>query len=409
MRQSQLFSKSTKDIAKDEQSVNAQLLIRGGYVDKLMAGVYSWLPLGLRVIKKIEQIVREEMNKIGGQELLLPALQPKQIWDQTGRWETLDVLYRLPDDGVAFGPTHEEVVTPLAKQFIRSYKDLPVAVYQIQTKFRNEPRAKSGVLRGREFIMKDLYSFHATAADLAAYYEQVHGAYNQIFTRLGLGELTHYTYASGGTFSKYSHEFQAVTPAGEDTIHICPACGQAINDEIKGETATCPGCGGADWQTTMASEVGNIFQLQTKFSEPFDLTYQAADGSVHPVIMGCYGIGISRLVGVITEVFHDDKGIMWPVAVAPYRAHLLALGAEAVEVANAVYDQLTAAGIEVLFDDRPEASAGQKLAEADLLGLPVRLIVSAKVPAGQVEYKLRRDDAVEQLPVAEAISRLTNL
>ncbi|MEK7139339.1 MAG: aminoacyl--tRNA ligase-related protein [Patescibacteria group bacterium] len=406
MRQSQLFSKSTKDVAKDEESINAQLLIRGGYVDKLMAGVYSFLPLGWRVIQKIETIVREEIAAVGGQELLLPALQPKQLWEKTGRWTTLDVLYRLADDGVAFGPTHEEVVTPLAKRFIHSYKDLPKQVYQIQTKFRHEPRAKSGLLRGREFIMKDLYSFHATSEDLDVYHEAVRLAYGKIYQRLGLGELTHYTYASGGTFAKYSHEFQTITPAGEDTIHVCQGCQQAVNEEIKGETTNCPNCQGTDWLATQASEVGNIFKLQTKFSEPFELTYQTATGKLQPVVMGCYGLGISRLMGVLVEVFHDERGIVWPAAVAPYQVHLLALGEEAAGAERAE-KELTAAGIEVLFDDRPDVSAGQKLKESDLLGLPVRLVISNKVAAGQVEYKLRASDQAEQLTIKEAIKRLT--
>ncbi|MBI5621394.1 hypothetical protein HY933_00825 [Candidatus Falkowbacteria bacterium] len=411
MKQSQLFSKTLKVAPKDEPSQNAQLLIRGGYVDKLMAGVYSLLPLGWRVMKNIEAIIREEMNAIGGQELYLPSMHPKVNWQQTGRWDSLDVLYRLAEDDVAFGPTHEEVIAPLAKKFVQSYRDLPLAVYQIQNKFRRERRAKSGLLRGREFIMKDLYSFHADEADLDAYYERVRGAYERIFARLGLGRQTHYTYAAGGSFSKYSHEFQTVTAAGEDTIHICAGCGRAINEEIKAEMAVCPGCGGTDFTAAAAVEVGNIFKLKTKYSDPFKLTYTDATGTEQPVLMGCYGIGLQRLMGTIVEVFADDQGIVWPVAVAPYRVHLIGLNLDDPSVraqAAKVYQELQQAGLAVLFDDRPEATAGAKFADADLLGMPVRLLVSAKT-GGKVEYKLRTGTTAELLDTAAALAAIKAL
>jgi len=408
MRQSQLFCQTRKETPKEEQSINAKLLIRAGLVDKVMAGVYTLLPLGLRVVRKIEAVVREEMNAIGGQELLMPALQPRTNWEQTGRWDTLDVLYKLPDDDVAFGPTHEEIVAPLAKQFIHSYKDLPKAVYQIQTKFRNEPRAKSGLLRGREFVMKDLYSFHRTEADLDAYYEKVADAYRRVFDRLGIGEQTYFTYAAGGTFSKYSHEFQTLTAAGEDTVYIHPQQLLAINQEIKAEVSQIPELAEEELIEKTACEVGNIFKLKTKFSDPFKVTYADEQGKEQPVIMGCYGIGITRLMGVLVELFHDDKGICWPKVVAPYAVHLLSLAGENSSVAkqaDAVYQALQQAGVEVLYDDRADASAGEKFASSDLIGLPVRLVVSAKT-GEQVEYKERTKTEAVLLSVAEVISRL---
>lgn len=411
MRQSELFCFTRKETPKEEQSINAQLLLRGGYIDKVMAGVYTLLPLGLRVVRKIETVVREEMNAIGGQEILMPALQPRANWEQTGRWETLDVLYKLPDDDVAFGPTHEEIVAPLAKQFIHSYKDLPKAVYQIQTKFRNEPRAKSGLLRGREFIMKDLYSFHRTEADLDLYYDTVTAAYRRVFDRLGIGDATYFTYASGGTFSKYSHEFQTVTAAGEDTIHCHEQQRLAINQEIKADVEQIPELADQKLTERTACEVGNIFKLNTKFSTPFKVTYADEQGKEQAVIMGCYGIGITRLMGVLVELFHDDRGICWPKAVAPYAVHILSLAGENTAVANqadAVYTALQQAGIEVLYDDRAGVSAGEKFATSDLLGLPVRLVISAK-SGDRVEYKERTSTDTTMLTVAEAIARVTTI
>lgn len=409
MRQSELFCQTRKETPKEEQSINAKLLLRAGFIDKVMAGVYTLLPLGLRVVRKIETVVREEMNAIGGQELLMPALQPRANWEQTGRWNTLDVLYKLPDDDVAFGPTHEEIVAPLAKQFIHSYKDLPKAVYQIQTKFRNEPRAKSGVLRGREFIMKDLYSFHCSEADLDTYYEKVTAAYQNVFNRLGIGEQTYLTYAAGGTFSKYSHEFQTLTAAGEDIIYIHSEKHLAINQEIKAEVDQIPELAGKELIESTACEIGNIFKLKTKFSDPFKVTYTDEQGKEQPVIMGCYGIGITRLMGVLVELFHDDKGICWPKTAAPYAVHLLSLAGENAVVAkqaDVVYQALQQAGVEVLYDDRTDVSAGEKFAGSDLIGLPVRLVVSAKT-GEQVEYKERIKTEATLLSITEVINRLT--
>jgi len=328
MLQSKLFTKTKREAPKDEESINAQLLIRAGFVDKLMAGVYTYLPLGWRVLKKIENIIREEMNAIGGQEIFMPALQPKENWATTGRWDSMDDLYKVKDSSdreFALGPTHEEIVTPLAKKFINSYKDLPLCVYQFQNKFRMELRSKSGLLRGREFAMKDLYSFHIDEKDLDKYYEKAIKAYENIFNRAGLGGKTHITFASGGSFSKYSHEFQTLSDAGEDIIYICQKCGQAINKEIFGEIKICPNCEGKDFKEEKAIEVGNIFKLGTKYSAPFNLKYKDENGKEKDVVMGCYGIGPSRVMGTVVEINHDEKGIIWPESVAPFKAHLIDL------------------------------------------------------------------------------------
>lgn len=404
MQQSKLFARTNRNAPKDEVSLNAQLLVRAGFVDKLMAGVYSYYPLGRMVLENIEKIVREEMNAIGGQEILMPSLQPKENWARTGRWDTYDSLFKFTSyfskNEYVIGPTHEEVVSPLAKKIIFSYQDLPRAVYQIQTKFRDEKRAKSGLLRGREFLMKDLYSFHSDEADLDAYYETVKEAYKKIFERMGLGDSTYLTYASGGTFSKYSHEFQTLTPAGEDVIYLCEKCRVAVNKEIIGEQNTCPNCGSENLSEQIGAEVGNIFKLKTKYSTPFDLKYRDADGAEKEIIMGCYGIGISRLMGVIVEKSHDEKGIVWPESVAPYRAHLLEIGGVS---GRDFYEKLAASGIETLYDDR-DAQAGEKFADADLIGLPYRLVVSPK-SEDKIEVK-RRDENEAKLMTPEEVSAL---
>jgi len=421
MLQSQLFTKTKREAPKDEESINAQFLIRAGFVDKLMAGVYTYLPLGLRVIKKIENIIREEMNAIGGQEIFMPALQPKENWMATGRWETMDDLYRLKDKSereFALGATHEEVVTPLAKKFIDSYKDLPMYLYQFQDKFRMELRSKSGILRGREFIMKDLYSFHTDEKDLDKYYKKAMKAYENVFEKSGLGDKTHITFASGGSFSKYSHEFQTLSEAGEDIIHICQKCGQAINKEIFGEVKVCPNCGGKDFEEAKAIEVGNIFKLGTKYSAPFNLKYKNEKGEEKDVVMGCYGIGLGRVMGTIVEVSHDDKGIIWPESVAPFKAHLISLAQSANSKAQAekLYKTLSAygrstegrqnSGIEVLYDDRIEVSAGEKFADADLLGIPYRLVISDKTK-GKIELKKRAESEAKLVDEEELVRILT--
>ncbi|MDZ4384957.1 MAG: aminoacyl--tRNA ligase-related protein [Candidatus Moranbacteria bacterium] len=396
MKQSQLFTKTQKDALKDEVSVNAQLLNRAGFVDKEMAGVYTILPLGLRVMNKIENIIREEINALGGQEIFMPSMQPKENWLKTGRWDSMDDLYKVKDASgreAALGPTHEEIVVPLAQKFINSYKDLPFSVYQFQNKFRMELRAKSGILRGREFIMKDLYSFHLDEADLDAYYEKSKATYFKIFERAGLKEVTHLTFASGGSFSKYSHEFQAITPAGEDIIYVCEKCGLAVNKEIKAEVVECPECKNTQFREEKAIEVGNIFKLMTKYTQPFGLTVKNEKGETKEIVMGCYGIGLGRLMGTVVEVHHDEKGIVWPETVAPFQVHLLSLSQN--EKAAEIYETMTAAGIEVLFDDR-DSNPGVKFADADLIGLPYQLVVSEKnMRDNRVEIKNRKNGTVE--------------
>jgi prolyl-tRNA synthetase len=404
MRQSEVFSKTLKNDPKDEVSLNARLLIRAGFVDKLMAGVYTFLPLGLRVFNKIENIIREEMVNLGGQEILMPTLQPKANWETTGRWKTYDSLFKFASffykTEYALGPTHEEIVSPLMKKFILSYKDLPRYVFQIQNKFRDEARAKSGLLRGKEFFMKDLYSFHTDEKDLDEYYEKVKKSYVDIFKKIGIGDLTYLTLASGGSFSKYSHEFQTLTPAGEDVIHLCDKCRLAINEEIIKDYPVCPVCGNKDLRTEKAIEVGNIFKLGVRYSEPFKLVYKNEKGEEKEAVMGCYGIGINRLMGALVEVFHDDKGIIWPESVAPFKAHLIEIDVSA----EKVYEKLKKAGIEVLYDDR-KISVGQKFTEADLIGLPWRLVVSRKT-GSKIEIKNRAKTKTDLINIADLVKLL---
>lgn len=394
MRQSELFTKTKREAPRDEEAINAQLLIRAGFIDKLMAGVYTFLPLGLKTLKKIENIIREEMIKIHGQEILMPSLQPKSNWEQTGRWETYDSLFRFASyyskTDYALGPTHEEIVSPLMKKFIFSYKDLPLYVFQIQNKFRDEKRVKSGLLRSREFLMKDLYSFHKDEKDLDDYYEKAKTAYKKIFKRIGIGNLTYLTFASGGTFSKYSHEFQTIAPAGEDKIHLCEKCKVAINEEIIKEQSSCPECGNKNLNIHKAIESGNIFKLKTKYSTPFNLKYKNEKGEEKDVMMGCYGIGPSRLIGVIVEIYHDEKGMIWPEAVAPFKVHLINLSEKRKAESEKIYNALQKNNVEVLYDDRKDISIGEKFADADLIGVPYRAVISEKT-GNKIEIKKRNE------------------
>lgn len=401
VRQSELFTKTRKEGPSDEVSKNAELLIRAGFVHKEMAGVYSYLPLGLRVLRKIENIIRDEMNKVGGQEVLMSSMQPKENWEKTGRWESMDDLYKVSDSSkreVALGPTHEEIVVPILKNYVTSYKDFPLSVYQIQNKFRMELRAKSGVLRGREFIMKDMYSFHTSADDFEKFYEKMKIAYKNIFDKVGIGHVTYLTFASGGSFSKYSHEFQTITPAGEDTIYIDEESGVALNQEVFNDEVLSSldlSAKKGKMVEHKAIEVGNIFDLKTKYSKPFDLSFVDEKEEKHDVLMGCYGIGLGRLMGTIVEVLADDKGMRWGEAVAPFSIHLLVLGEdEAVKAeANKVYDELLKSGVEVLFDDRREVSAGEKFAGSDLIGIPMRAVVSTRsMKEGGIEIKKRGEE-----------------
>ena len=386
MKLSKLFTKTSKNISAQTESINAKLLIRAGYIYQEMAGVYAFLPLGMRVIKNIESIVRAEIDKIG-EELLLPALSSRDRWHATNRHDSIDVLMSTkPANEKALAKsnteyilnsTHEELITPMAKHFRTSYKDFPFALYQIQTKFRNEPRAKSGLLRGREFIMKDLYSFHTSEADLNDFYETAKASYNAVYDKLGIGDDTYFTLASGGDFtSNYSHEFQTVLESGEDTIYLDKKNNIAYNKEVTTpEDAKKLGVNFDELEQVRACEVGNIFPLGTKFSELLDYKYSDAENAQQIVWMGCYGIGISRLMGVIVEKFADEKGIVWPSQVAPYQYHIVALSDEAnFKAGEDVYQTL---GADIcLFDDRTNASTGEKFADADLIGCPIQIVVS---------------------------------
>ncbi len=408
MYYSKLFGKTSKTVSADEESVNAQFLIRGGFVNKQMAGVYNYLPLGLRVLTKIQNIIREEMTAIGGNEILMPTLTQEESYKTTGR-DTMDVLFHTEGPGGAkyvLNPTHEEIVTPLVQKYTFSYNDLPLAVFQIQNKYRNEPRAKSGILRGREFNMKDLYSFHANEESLNEFYEVAKKAYHKVYARLGLGDLTVLTYASGGAFSRYSHEFQTLCDVGEDTVYFCEKCRVGINKEIIADQTSCPECGNVDLVQKNGIEVGNIFKLMARFSTAFGFKYLDAEGKEQPVEMGCYGIGPSRIMGTLVEVFHDDKGIIWPENIAPFKYHLLALGKEdeTFEQAEIIYKNLISAGAEVLYDDRRGVTAGEKFADADLIGLPIRLVVSKKTLAeSSVELKRRNETEASLVKISDLL------
>lgn len=412
MRYSKLFSKTTKSAPHDADSANAKYLVQGGFVHRETAGVYSYLPLGLKVLRNIEAIIRQEMELIDGQEILMPVLTPKDNWVATNRWDTLDVLFRLKGAGekeYALGATHEEIVTPLVQNYVFSYKDLPTAVFQIQNKFRNEPRAKSGVLRGREFSMKDLYSFHTSQEDLDQYYKVVKQAYFKIFARLGFDPaITYITYASGGAFSKYSHEYQVLSEAGEDHVFACDKCRVAVNREILDDQNTCPECGNKKLVEKKGIEIGNIFKLGTKFSGAFKFQYNDEAGKLHPVIMGCYGIGPSRIMGTLVEIFNDEKGILWPKSVTPFQVHLVSLGADpsAVKEAEKLYEALREAGISVLFDDRDER-AGVKFNDSDLIGIPLRLVVSSRtLEKKSVEWKERNKKDAEIVEIDGLIKKI---
>lgn len=416
MKLSKLFAKTSKTAPHDADTANAKYLIQGSFVHQEMAGVYSWLPLGLRVLNKVVGIIREEMNAIDGQEILMSALQPKENWETTGRWDNVDILFKLhsqTDKDYALGCSHEELVTPLVGSFIKSYKDLPVAVYQIQTKFRDELRAKSGVLRGREFGMKDLYSFHATQEDLEQYYQKVLQAYIRVFQRCGLDVKV--AEASGGIFTKnVSHEFQVVTPAGEDVILACPNCTFAQNSEVATlkDGDKCPNCGGS-LSTVKGVEVGNIFDLGTKYSDAFKVAFTDENGERKIALMGCYGIGTTRLVGTVVEALHDERGIMWPKSVAPFQVHIVNLNskdettqARILETAESLYEDLKKNGIEVIWDDR-DASPGEKLADADLLGMPLRILVSEKtLKEDSVEWKLRAEKDARLVKIQDVMEEV---
>ncbi len=410
MKQSQYFLKTSKSAPADDISVNAKFLEQGGFVYKNSAGIYTHLPLGWRVMQKIAQIIREEMNAISGQEMFMPAMHDKHYLKASGRWD-VDVVFKV-FEGAGKDPqfniswTHEEIIAEIASKSVNSYKDLPFAIYQIQTKFRNEPRAKSGLLRGREFMMKDLYSFHASEEDLWKYYAQVGEAYTKVFERCGL--KAYYTLAPGGEFTvSNTHEFQVVSDVGEDTILVCEKCGYAENTEVSKLKAgdKCPKCEGVISEKK-SIEVGNIFPLGTKYSEAFNLKFTDDKGEKHFVVMGSYGIGLGRVMGTAVEVYHDDKGIIWPESIAPFKVHLLSLkGGE--EKAEEIYKQLLDSGVEVLYDDR-EASAGVKFADSDLIGIPWRILVSSKTLAqDSVEVKKRSETEAKLVKISDLTRHLS--
>jgi len=413
MRQSKLFFRTQKEYPKDETSLNARLLIRANFIDKLMAGVYSFLPLGWRVHRKIENIIREEINAIDGQEVFLPALQPKTFWERTGRWDKMEPpLFKLKDQhgkNLALGPTHEEVITELVGQFVNSYKDLPLYLYHIQNKFRNEIRSTGGLLRVREFLMKDLYSFHTSLGDLDSYYQKVIGAYKNIFQRCGFN--TKIVEASSGTIGgDVSHEFMMLCETGEDRIFYCSQCDWAINEEKlnKKRLDKCPKCGGKI-SRGQAIENGHVFKLGTKYSEKLGAYFVDKDGRRKPVVMGCYGIGLGRLMASVVESHNDKMGIIWPPEVAPFDVHFLEIG-EAKKNLRAfgekIYQGLEKAGLEVLYDDR-EVSAGEKFTDADLIGIPWRLVVSEKTLASRkVELKKRSEKKTQLLTLEQIINNI---
>lgn len=410
MRQTQLFTKTQKEAPADEQALNAQLLIRAGYIHKEMAGVYQLLPLGLRVIEKIKQIVREEMNVIGGQEMLATSMQSKEVWERTNRWddEIVDVWFKseLKAGGeVGFGWSHEEPLANMMRNHIASYKDLPKMIYQFQNKLRNELRAKSGIMRGREFLMKDAYSFADTKAQHEEMYEAQKQAYTRVFDRVGIGEDTYVTFAAGGAFTQFSHEFQTVCEAGEDITYICKEKGIAINEEVL-EQADLKEMGVTrdDLEEVKTAEVGNIFNFGRQKAEDAGLLYKNEEGERTPVWMGSYGIGITRVMGVVVEKFADEKGIVWPESIAPYQVHLVGLNLEDEEVndwADGIYNAFKDRGIEVLFDDR-DLRPGEKFADSDLLGMPYRVVVSGKGKgAGTFEVVTRATGEVRNLTEEE--------
>ena len=416
MRQSQLFTKTRREAPKDEVAKNAQLLIRGGFIHKEMAGVYSFLPLGLRVFRKIEQVIREEMNAIGGQEIVLSALQRPALWKKSGRWSDagIDVWFRTELKGggeLGLATTHEEPLTALMSEYVSSYKDLPCSVYQFQTKFRNELRAKSGIIRTREFVMKDMYSFSRSETEFRDFYETCAAAYKKIFERTGLGAQTFRTFASGGSFSKYSDEFQTLSDAGEDTVYVHREKGIAVNKEVYTDAVLADlGLNKGELEEAKAIEVGNIFPLGTKYSTALGLTYKDEKGEAQPVVMGSYGIGPARLMGTIVEVLSDAKGIVWPKEVAPFPVHLISISsgnAEVIAEADRLYELLAEHGIEALYDDR-DIRAGEKFADADIIGIPIRMVVSEKtMSSGGVEVVARADGTTTMIPESDIIGRLT--
>lgn len=413
MKVTQLFTKTRREAPADERAKNAQLLIRAGFVHKVMAGVYAYTPLGLRVLENIMRIVREEMNAIGSQELIMTNLQRQDTWEVTGRWsdEAVDVWFKTKlQDGTELGLawSHEEAIMEMMQQHIKSYKDLPVSVYQFQTKLRNELRAKSGIMRGREFIMKDMYSLHASAEDCEVYYQKVIEAYTRCYDRFGIGDSTFVTFASGGAFTKFSHEFQTICDAGEDILYTNDDRSVAVNEEVLDEAATELGVDKSTLKPVKSAEVGNIFKFGTEKSEKMHIYYHDEHGTQKPIHLASYGIGITRVMGVIVEKFADEKGIVWPENIAPFRVCLVSIG-NIVREAQVLYDRLLGAGIEVLWDDRDERP-GIKFADSELMGIPHRIVISEGLKKQErIEYSSRTGETNELLTVEEVIAKIGHI
>lgn len=402
MRLSKSFVKTLRTAPKDETARGAQFLARAGYVHKELAGVYDYLPLGLKVLDNIKTIVREELNQIGCEEVQMSSLQNPELWQKTDRWdiEKMDIWFKtiLAAGGeLGLAPTHEEPFTEMMKSYLKSYKDLPVYAYQIQTKFRNELRAKSGIMRAREFIMKDLYSFSTDLESHDQFYHRAEQAYKKIYQRLGIGDCTFETFASGGVFAKYSHEFQTILDIGEDTIYFNQDKTIVINEEVLiDEVLDEMKVRREELTAAKAAEVGNIFTLKDKYSGPLGLEYATRDGTKKPVIMGCYGIGISRVMGVIAQKFADEKGLIWPESIAPYRYYLINIGDQATAVADQWYQNKATT---VLYDDR-DLRPGEKFADAELLGIPYRVVISDRnLENDIVEVTQRSTGKTEQIPL----------
>ena len=410
MRVSQLFTKTLKD-APAEVAKNAQLLIRAGFVYKEMAGVYAYLPLGIKVLENIKQIVREEMDAIGSNELIMTTLQRRDVWEKTGRWndDVVDVWFKtkLKDDTeVGLGWSHEEPIVEMLKQYVRSYKDLPISLYQFQPKMRNELRAKSGIMRGREFVMKDMYSFHTSAEELEVYYNKVIEAYKRVYDRLGIGNDTYVTFASGGAFTKFSHEFQTICEAGEDVIYLHREKNIAINEEVIDDAIKELGVSRDELEMVKTAESGNIFNFGAQKAEDMGLNFVSDDDKQHPVFMGSYGIGITRAMGVIAEKFSDEKGLVWPENIAPYKVYLVNIG-NVDEQATELYEKLTSTGLTVLFDDRNERP-GAKFADAELIGLPYRITISERlIEQGKLELTYRNSGETELLTLDELLAKIS--
>lgn len=413
MRVSHLFTKTLKQAPADEVAKNAQLLIRAGYIHKEMAGVYVFMPLGLRVLENIKQVVREEMNAVGGQEVMMTTLQPRELFEKTDRWDDkkVDNWFKTKlasGNELGMGLTHEEPIVDMLSSYVSSYKDLPLSVYQIQTKFRNELRAQAGLLRGREFVMKDMYSFARSQEEHEEIYEAIAGAYGRVYDRLGIGDITYRTYADGGIFTKrFSDEFQMLSSIGEDTIYVDEDRRVAVNQEVIDDSRLDKfAIDKSRLSERSAIEVGNIFPLESKYTDALGVYYTDADGRQQSIIAGCYGIGVSRLVGALAEHFADEKGLVWPDNVAPYKVYLVSIGEKGTAEADKLYENLKSRGIEVLYDDRDERP-GAKFADSELLGIPYRITVSDRlVEKNQCEFTRRQDGETAILTYDEVVAKL---